>query len=69
MKQTLVVSLLALVALVKLPSCKKITDEYQTFTIKKGNHRSVTRVNRSVDTVFNWSIMFDSSAVYTTVDR
>jgi len=68
MKRILVVSLLVLVVLVKLPSCKKLTNEYETFTIKKGNHRSTTRINRSLDTVFNWSILFDSSAIYNTVD-
>ena len=52
----------------KLPSCGKITDEYKTFTIKEGSHRSGARIHRSMDTVFSWSILFDSSAIYTTLD-
>ena len=62
------VSLLALVALVKLPSCKKITDKYKTFTIREGKHRSTNALNYSKDTVFGWDIEFDSSAIYKTVD-
>ncbi len=61
-------SLLALVALVKLNSCRKITDNYKTFTIKEGQHRSTYALNYSKDTVFGWNITFDSSAIYRTVD-
>ena len=61
-------SLLALVALVKLNSCTKIKDNYKTFTIKKGKHRSTYALNYSKDTAFGWNVIFDSSAIYTTVD-
>ena len=64
----LVVSLLALVVVVKLPSCKKINDKWKTFTIKEGKHRSTYALNYSKDTVFGWNIEFDSSAIYKTVD-
>jgi hypothetical protein len=63
-----VVSLLALVVVVKLPSCKKITNDWKTFTIKKGEHRSTRALNYSKDTMFGWNIEFDSSAIYKTVD-
>jgi hypothetical protein len=49
-------------------SCKKITNDWNTFTIKKGEHRSTHAVNYSKDTVFNWNIKFDSSAIYKTLD-
>ena len=62
------VSLLALVVVVKLPSCRKITNDWKTFTIKKGKHRSTSALNYSKDTVFGWDIEFDSSAIYHTVD-
>jgi hypothetical protein len=62
------VSLLVLVVLVKLPSCKKITNDYKEFTIKKGKHRSTYAFNYSKDTVFGWNIEFDSSAIYKCVD-
>lgn len=61
-------SLLALVVLVKLTSCRKITSNPKTFTIKKGHHRSTYALNYSKDTVFSWNIMFDSSAIYKCVD-
>ena len=66
--QILVVSLLVPVVLVKLPSCKKITDNYKTFTIREGKHRSTSALNYSKDTVFGWDIEFDSSDIYKTVD-
>jgi hypothetical protein len=62
------VSLLALVALVKLTSCSKIKDDYTTFTIKEGKHRSITALRYSKDTVFKWNVKFDSSAIYRSVD-
>ena len=62
------VSLLALVVLAKLTSCKKITDNWKTFTIKKGEHRSTHALNYSKDTIFSWEIEFDSSAIYKTID-
>ena len=62
------VSLLALVVLVKLPSCKKITNDYKTFTIKEGKHRSTYALKYSKDTTFGWDVIFDSSAIYKTVD-
>ena len=52
----------------KLTSCRKITSNPKTFTIKKGHHRSTYALNYSKDTVFGWNIMFDSSAIYKTVD-
>jgi hypothetical protein len=62
------VSLLALVALVKLPSCKKITTDWKVFTIREGKHRSTRALNYSKQKTFNWSIEFDSSAIYNTMD-
>jgi len=62
------VSLLALAVLVKLHSCKKLTDDWQTFTIRKGEHRSTNNLNFSKRKIFNWDVQFDSSAVYQTVD-
>ena len=52
----------------KLTSCRKITSNPKTFTIKKGHHRSTYALNYSKDTVFGWNIMFDSSAIYKCVD-
>ena len=52
----------------KLPSCKKINNNWKNFTIKKGKHRSTYALNYSKDTMFGWSIEFDSSAIYKTVD-
>jgi hypothetical protein len=52
-----------------LLGCKKPDSEgYKTYTIKKGKHRSTYSYNTSRDTAFNWSIIFDSSAIYTTQD-
>ena len=51
-----------------LISCKKINTNWKTFTIKEGKHRSTNALNYSRDTVFNWVIEFDSSAIYKTVD-
>jgi len=48
-----------LVVLVKLTSCKKITDNWKTFTIKEGKHRSTYALNYSKDTMFGWNIEFD----------
>ena len=63
------VSLLALVVLVKsLNGCKKITLDWKTFTIEKGKHRSTRALNYSKETTFDWSVEFDSSAIYKTVD-
>ena len=49
-------------------SCKKITSDYTTFTIKKNRHRSTSSYNSTKDLIFNWRIIFDSSAIYTTSD-
>jgi len=49
-------------------NCSKITDNYKTFTIREGKHRSTNASNFSKDTVFGWNIEFDSSAIYKTVD-
>jgi len=49
-------------------SCKKITNDWNTFIIKKGQHRSTHAVDYSKDKVFNWNIKFDSSAIYETLD-
>ena len=61
-------NLLALVVLVKLTSCSKIKNDYTTFTIKEGKHRSINALRYSNDTTFNWNIKFDSSAIYKCVD-
>ena len=58
-----------LAALAKLTSCKKITTDWETFTIKKGKHRSTRALNYSKQTTFDWSVEFDSSAIYSTKDR
>ena len=57
-----------LVALAKLPSCKKINHKWKTFTIKKGEHRSTRAIDYSKDKTFDWDIEFDSSAIYKTLD-
>ena len=57
-----------LVVLVKLPSCSKIKYDWTTFVIKKGQHRSTRALNYNKQTTFDWSIEFDSSAIYKTVD-
>ena len=62
------VSLLALVVVVKLTSCKKINSDWKTFVIKEGKHRSTRAINYDKDTVFGWNVEFDSSAIYKTVD-
>ena len=49
-------------------SCKKIKNNYTTFTIKENKHRSTTSYVTSKDTVFNWKIIFDSSAIYNSID-
>jgi hypothetical protein len=52
-----------------LIGCRKIDSEgYKTYTIKEGKHRSTYAYHTSIDTVFNWSIIFDSTAIYTTQD-
>lgn len=51
-----------------LVNCSKITDNYKSFTIREGKHRSTNALNYSKDTVFGWNIEFDSSAIYKTVD-
>ena len=49
--------------------CKKIDDDgYQIYTIKEGKHRSTFNYNTSRSQSFTWSIIFDSSAIYTTDD-
>tara|TARA_B100001093_G_C26834145_1_gene1017562 strand:+ start:2305 stop:2844 length:540 start_codon:yes stop_codon:yes gene_type:complete len=57
-----------LLILLVLIGCKKIEDNYTIFTIKKNHHRSTYSYNTSRDTIFNWDIIFDSSAIYTTQD-
>jgi len=56
------------VCIIFLLSCSKITDDYKTFTIREGKHRSTNALNYSKDTVFGWNIEFDSSAIYKCVD-
>jgi len=52
-----------------LISCNKPDSEgYKTYTINKGKHRSTYSYKTSRDTSFTWSIIFDSSAIYTTQD-
>lgn len=51
-----------------LTGCKKIKDNYTTFIIKENRHRSTTAYNTTKDTIFNWRIIFDSSAIYTSKD-
>ena len=55
--------------LLVLIGCKKIDDDgYRIYTIKEGKHRSTYAYKASRDTIFNWDIIFDSSAIYTTED-
>ena len=55
--------------LLTLLNCHKPDSEgYRTYIIKEGRHRSTVAYNTSFDTVFNWSIIFDSSAIYITQD-
>ena len=35
---------------------------------KKGKHRSTRAIDYSKDTMFDWDIEFDSSAIYETLD-
>jgi len=57
------------IILLSLLSCHKPDPEgYRTYTIREGRHRSTVAYNTSFDTVFNWSVIFDSSAIYTTQD-
>ena len=52
-----------------LASCKKTDNNgYRIYTIKEGKHRSTFNYSTSRDQNFNWSIIFDSSAIYTTED-
>ena len=49
--------------------CKKIDENgFQTYTIKKGKHRSGWRYNTTRSNSFNIEVIFDESAQYTTVD-
>ena len=58
-----------LLLLLFLIGCHKPDPEgYRTYTIKEGKHRSTYSYNTSRDTIFNWDIIFDSSAIYTTED-
>lgn len=50
-------------------SCKKIDENgFQTYTIKKGKHRSGWRYNTTKSNSFNIEVIFNESAQYTTVD-
>ena len=50
-------------------SCKKIDDSgFRVFKIKEGKHRSTHSRQTTYDTTFNLQVIFDSSAVYETVD-
>ena len=52
-----------------LIGCRKLDSEgYKTYTIKEGKHRSTYAYHTSKDTTFNWNIIFDSSAIYSTLD-
>lgn len=58
-----------LLLLLFLIGCHKPDPEgYRTYTIKEGKHRSTYAYHTTRDTVFNWSIIFDSTAIYTTQD-
>jgi hypothetical protein len=49
--------------------CRKVNDDgYRVYTIKEGKHRSTFNYNTSRSQNFTWSIIFDSSAIYTTDD-
>tara|TARA_R100000908_G_C3665873_1_gene91018 strand:- start:103 stop:645 length:543 start_codon:yes stop_codon:yes gene_type:complete len=62
------IKLLSLILLF-LIGCRKPDDQgYKTYTIKEGKHRSTYAYHTSKDTSFSWSIIFDSSAIYTTQD-
>ncbi len=55
--------------LLLLSGCNKPDDEgYKTYTIKEGKHRSTYAYNTTKKDTFNWSVIFDSSAIYTTQD-
>lgn len=59
----------SLLILLFLFSCNKPDDQgYRTYTIKEGKHRSTYSYQTSRDKVFEWSVIFDSSAIYTTED-
>lgn len=65
MKQLIYVFSLLLI----LFSCKKIDDDgFRVFKIKEGKHRSTHSRQTTYDTAFNLQVIFDSSAVYETVD-
>ena len=50
-------------------SCRKVDENgFKRYVIKEGNHRSTYAYHTTRDTVFNWSIIFDSSAIYNTLD-
>ena len=51
-----------------LLGCRKDKDGFRTYTIKEGKHRSTYSYNTSKKTSFNWTVIFDSSAIYTTQD-
>ena len=58
-----------LLILLVLIGCKKTDNNgYRIYTIKEGKHRSTYAYKASRDTIFNWDIIFDSSAIYTTED-
>ena len=58
-----------LLILLVLIGCRKLDSEgYKTYTIKEGKHRSTYAYHTTKDTIFNWNIIFDSSAIYSTLD-
>jgi hypothetical protein len=63
--------ILCLILLTLTFSCRKIKDDWTTFRIKEGSHRSTNAINfcGKDDTVFSWDIIFDSTAKYTTDER
>jgi len=55
--------------LLLLFGCKKIDQEgREIFTIKEGQHRSTIRYNVTTSNHFVFDVVFDSSAIYKTVD-
>ena len=62
------IKLLPLILLFLIGCHKPDSEGYKTYIIKKGKHRSTYAYNTTKKDTFNWSVIFDSSAIYTTQD-